>query len=270
MREAGAGEPLVLLHGLASSSRYWLNMQPLAQRYRVLAPDLLGFGRSPKPPRSEYMPADHLAALRPALTRRSGGPFHLLGHSLGSLLALHYAAAYPEDVQTLTLASLPVLGSCAWGHGASGAMNRWHRITVHTASGHRFFNAGMRAVAPFWMAMGPRLRRDLPAVAARAALDCTWSSYWRSLEAVVYGTDVPGLLDRVHAPVLVIHGPGDTVAPIEPVRALAAARADVRLVEIAGAGHNPYHSDHGAFVAALESALARGYSERSQPVTIPE
>ena len=255
MREDGAGEPLVLLHGLASSSRYWLDMQPLAQRHRVLAPDLLGFGRSPKPRGSEYTPADHLAALRPALNRRVAGPFHLLGHSLGSLLALHYAATYPEDVRTLTLASLPVLGSCAWGHGTNGAMNRWHRLTVHTRSGHRFFNTGMRAVAPVWTVVGPRLRRDLPAVAARAALESTWTSYWRSLEAVVYGTDVPGLLERVQAPVLVIHGPGDTVAPIEAVRSLAAARSDVRLVEIPGAGHNPYHSHHDAFVAALESVL---------------
>ena len=114
MREHGGGEPLVLLHGLASSNRYWGDLSGLAgKRYRVLAPDLLGFGRSPKPPLSEYAPADHLAALRPALRARIDGPFSLLGHSLGSLLALHYAAAYPADVRALILVSLPVVGSCA-------------------------------------------------------------------------------------------------------------------------------------------------------------
>jgi pimeloyl-[acyl-carrier protein] methyl ester esterase len=83
----------------------------------------------------------------------------------------------------------------------------------------------------------------------------TWPAYWRTLEEVVYGTDVPALLARVRAPVTVIHGPHDTVAPVSRVRELAAALPALRLVEIAGAGHNPYYSHRAATLAALEAAL---------------
>ncbi len=254
-RERGSGDPLVLLHGLASSGRYWGDMLPLAERYRVLVPDLLGFGRSPKPPKGEYTAADHVAALRPALRSRVTAPFHLLGHSLGSLVALHYAVAFPEDVRTLVLVSLPVVGGCAWGHGKDGRMGRWHRFSVHTPAGTTLFGAGMRAAAPLWSALGPRLRRDTPPDAVRDALAGTWTSYWRSLEAVVYRTDVPSLIGRVQAPVRLIHGVEDRIAPVAAVRALTAAHAQISLVEIPGAGHNPYFTHKHTFMLALDQAL---------------
>lgn len=255
VRQRGEGPPLVLLHGLASSGRYWGDMLPLAAERRVIAPDLLGFGRSPKPRRGEYTPAEHLAALRPTLRRRLQGSFDLLGHSLGSLIALHYAAAYPEDVRRLVLVSLPVVGDCAWGHGLDGQMHPWHRFSVHSPGGDLIFGIGMRLAAPVWARFGPRFRRDVPAGAVRDALAGTWSSYWRSLEAVVYGTDVTALLEKLHPPVTIIHGPDDPVTPIGPVRALVAAHPALRLVEIAGAGHNPYFTQPAAMVRAIRAAL---------------
>jgi pimeloyl-ACP methyl ester carboxylesterase len=251
VRERGEGEPFVLLHGLASSNRYWGDMEPLAARHHVIAPDLLGFGRSPKPNDIAYAPAEHLAALRPAL-RRAGGPFRLLGHSLGSLIALNYAVEYPEDVTSLVLVSLPVLGDCAWGHTLDGGMSSWHRFTVHSGPGQRLMGAGMLAVRPLWHYAGPRLRRQVPPDACRDALSATWTSYWRSLEEVVYGTNVPSLITRVQAPVLLIHGPRDSIAPIGPVRGLATANPRLRLIEIPGAGHNPYFSHLAESVAAIE------------------
>lgn len=256
IRARGAGPPLVLLHGLASSGRYWGDLLPLAEERRVIAPDLLGFGRSPKPHRGEYTPAEHVAALRTALRRRIEGPFDLLGHSLGSLIALHYAAAHPEDVRRLILVSLPVIGDCAWGHGLDGRMHPWHRFSVHSPGGNLIFGTGMRLAAPVWAQVGPRLRRDVPAEAVRDALAGTWGSYWRSLEAVVYGTDVPALVEHWDAPVTVIHGPDDPVAPVGPVRALAATYPAVRLIEIAGASHNPYFTRRDATVAAIRATLA--------------
>jgi pimeloyl-ACP methyl ester carboxylesterase len=255
VREAGGGEPFVLLHGLASSSRYWEDLRPLANDYRVLAPDLLGFGRSPKPPESRYGPAEHITALRPAMRTRTERPFHLLGHSLGSLIALQYAVAYPEDVRSLILVSLPVVGSCPWGHRDGGGMSRWHRFSVHTRPGNVVFSLGMRAAAPVWNMVGPRLRPGVPADASRDALRSTWTAYWRSLEEVVFGTDVPALMPRVRAPVLLIHGPNDFIAPIGPVRALAAALAAVRLAEIAEAGHNPCFTHKAATLTVVRDFL---------------
>src|SRR5690348_9103912 len=91
----GSAQPLVLLHGLASSSRYWLPYVRLLGGRRLVLPDLLGFGRSPKPATSAYTPQDHVSALAAALTRLRGRglvpPFDLVGQSAGSVVALHYA-----------------------------------------------------------------------------------------------------------------------------------------------------------------------------------
>jgi len=253
--ERGAGPAVVLLHGLASSARYWGDLLPLAGRHRVLAPDLLGFGRSPKPRDSGYTAAEHAAALHRTLHGRGAAPFALLGHSLGSLVALHYAATYPEDVRALLLISLPVVGACAWGHGQNGAMNPWHRFSVHTRPGVAIFGAGMRLAYPVWARVGPRLQRDTPPDAVRDALAGTWFSYWRSLEAVVYGMNAAELIERVPAPVTLIHGPKDSIAPVEPVRALAAAHPSLRLTEIVGAAHNPYYTHKDATLAAIAQAV---------------
>jgi pimeloyl-ACP methyl ester carboxylesterase len=125
-----------------------------------------------------------------------------------------------------------------------------HNFCVHTRPGDAIFSAGMRAVAPVWKRIGPSVRRGVPPEANRDALAATWRSYWRSLEAVVYGTDVPSLIDRVQAPIQLIHGPNDQVAPIGPVRALA-FDADLPLIEIPAAGHNPYYTQRELSVRAI-------------------
>jgi cis-3-alkyl-4-acyloxetan-2-one decarboxylase len=256
-RECGTGPPLVLVHGLASSSRYWGDRLPFVSAHRVLAPDLLGFGRSPKPASAGYTSAEHVTALRAALRARTAGPFDLVGHSLGTLIALHYAAAFPEDVRSLVLISLPVVGGCAWGHGPDGGTRGWHRWSVHTDTGTAVMDAAMTAARPMWHLIAPVVRRDLPPAAARDALAGTWHSYWRTLEAVVYGTDVVALLDRVRAPVRVVHGDRDRVTPVRPVRQLVAATPRISYQEIAGAGHNPYVSHRRDTIAAIAPALAR-------------
>ena len=90
--EAGAGEPLLLLHGWPTSSHLWRNVIPrLAERRRVIAPDLPGFGRSEKPAGASYsfrfyeQVLDGLCAAldlkRPALAVHDlGGPLGLTGH----------------------------------------------------------------------------------------------------------------------------------------------------------------------------------------------
>lgn len=254
LRVAGQGPPLVLIHGLASSSRYWGRPLPLSDRFRVYAPDLLGFGRSPKPRDADYTPAAHVAALAATLRPRLRRPVTLVGHSLGTLVALHFTATHPELVERLVLISPPIVGDRAWGHGADGSMRPFHRFGVHSRSGALLFSAGMRIVHPLWAAVGPRLRQDVPAAATRDALACSWLAYWRSLEEIVYGTHLPDMLERVSVPVTMIHGPLDTVAPVGPVRELAAARPNLRYVEIGEAGHNPFFSHRAETIAAMLSA----------------
>ena len=105
---AGAGPPVLLLHGLGGSGRYWAGLAPhLAARRTLIAPDLAGFGRSDKPD-LDYSREFHLEALDGLLTGLGvEGPVSVAGHSMGGVLAALFAARRPEGVTALALAAAP-------------------------------------------------------------------------------------------------------------------------------------------------------------------
>ncbi len=100
----GHGGPTVLLlHGLAASAEVWLpNIDSLAQNYRVLIPDLPGFGRSETPP-SSFSPLDYASIIDEFLTALNVHKVSIIGHSLGGGIALHYALQFPDKLGKLIL-----------------------------------------------------------------------------------------------------------------------------------------------------------------------
>ncbi len=115
--EAGSADapPIVLLHGIGHWARAaWDPLMPeLADRYRVIAIDLPGFGDSSKPD-ARYDLAFFTSVLRELLASELPGRFALAGNSLGGMIAADYAGAYPERVAALGLIApagfLPTLG----------------------------------------------------------------------------------------------------------------------------------------------------------------
>lgn len=101
---------LVFIHGLASSHLMW---SPIINQFetvnvRIIAVDLLGFGKSPKPLWQTYSAKIHAASLAATLRRkRVRGKVVLVGHSLGSLVAIQYAFRYPSKVSELIICSPP-------------------------------------------------------------------------------------------------------------------------------------------------------------------
>src|SRR5215471_13568929 len=98
----GTGPALVCVHGLSGSALNWMAVGPaLAQRHRVLALDLRGFGRTPLGPGTRLRDNRHLLDL--FLREVAGGPAVVVGNSMGGLLAVLQAAAAPETVASLVL-----------------------------------------------------------------------------------------------------------------------------------------------------------------------
>lgn len=98
----GVGAPVVALHGSASAGAQWRSLsEHLAPRFRVIAPDLPGYGRSGMPVARPSLAAE-AAFLRPALDA-ARGPVHLIGHSFGGAVALAIAITMPRAVRSLTL-----------------------------------------------------------------------------------------------------------------------------------------------------------------------
>ncbi len=98
--ETGTGTPIVLLHGNPSSSHSWRHVRPHLGDGRLLAPDLIGMGRSPKPDLA-YSFADHADHLEAWFDHLGLDDVVLVGHDWGGALAFDFAARHPGRVRGL-------------------------------------------------------------------------------------------------------------------------------------------------------------------------
>jgi pimeloyl-ACP methyl ester carboxylesterase len=224
---AGAGSPLVLVHGLGSSGRDWENLTPgLAGRHRVVLPDLRGHGRSGKPP-GPY-PILELARDLAALSDALGlGRSHFAGISLGGMAAFELALLSPEKVRSLTLVNTP----------PSTSLDSWRR---------RLLYANRLAVAAL---LGPRwtgrfLARHLFPETRQSSLRSTFVERWADNDRRAYiaalrgaaGWNAWSRADALSCPVLVVAAAGD-YTPIDAHRRFVAVIPDAHLEVIAGSRH---------------------------------
>ena len=104
------GTVVILIHGLAVSADIWVNnVEPLAKRHKVYAPDLIGFGRSDKPGPS-FSPLDYTRFLDDFMNTLSIDRASLVGQSLGGGIALQYTLQFPQRVNKLVLVDSAGLG----------------------------------------------------------------------------------------------------------------------------------------------------------------
>lgn len=107
--DKGKGVPMVFLHGIESSSSYWKGVyEKFVTSNRVLVIDLLGFGDSPKPRNSSYSLDEQVIWLERTLQSIGARNCIIIGHSLGSLVAVQYGATYPKQAKKIVAFS-PVL-----------------------------------------------------------------------------------------------------------------------------------------------------------------
>src|SRR3954471_6107035 len=109
-RVAGQGPPVVLIHGMVNSSRHWEQVAlRLADRYTVVAPDLIGHGDSATP-RGDYSLGAHAAVIRDVLSAIGIERATIVGHSLGGGVAMQFFWQFPQRTERLVLVSSGGLG----------------------------------------------------------------------------------------------------------------------------------------------------------------
>jgi pimeloyl-ACP methyl ester carboxylesterase len=227
----------VLLHGIGGTHRYWTAGSAAwpASAYRVVMVDLLGFGLSPRP-WVRYTGRRHLAALRRTLADVPR-PLTLIGHSLGAVLALMYAARYPKDVSALVLLSLPHFGGLTgvrrWFSGRRGSWiytNVWAMALACLLT---------RRVAGRVL---PHIVHSIPRELVVDMVKHNMASWTTTLWDVLYRQDVGELADALDPalPVLLLHGDADRTAPLAQVQALACGRAQWSLRVMLGVDHHPW------------------------------
>ncbi|MFZ2493689.1 MAG: alpha/beta fold hydrolase [Thermoanaerobaculia bacterium] len=103
-RRGGSGAPVVLVHGVTTSSFIWRRVFPLlTPRYDVLAVDLLGCGRSDKPPAADLSVRAQTSLLQNFLSRLDLGPVHLVGHDVGGAIAQLLAVRSPSQLASVAV-----------------------------------------------------------------------------------------------------------------------------------------------------------------------
>lgn len=255
---AGA-PPLLALHGLRGSHH---GLAPLATRLpglRVVVPDLPGFGMSP-PFRDRAHDVAGYARWAAALLRELGPGTALLGHSFGSLVAAAAsAAASPRAVVLLNPIAEPA--SAAGGiTGAGTRVTSWlhegaARLGLERVLRHRLLADA--ATASMATTTDPELRRWITAEhRTHFGTFASTASLMETFRAAGAGSALPWA-PQVSAPVLLLAGGRDRVAPAAGQHALAAAFPDARLVVLPEVGHLLHYEAPARAADEISGFLAR-------------
>lgn len=228
--EQGEGEPLLLLTGLGYAIWSWQRQLPdWSQRFRCIAVENRGTGRSPKPPGPysiEEMADDAAEAL-------AGRRAHVAGFSMGGYIAQTLAVRHPELVDKLVLIctatggpdvrSTPAETTAAWAANAGRTPPEFARATMPLS-----FRPGWTDEHPeeFESLLADRLEYPTPPECWRAQYDACLD--WT-------GRTTP--LEQIEAPTLIVHGDADRVVPYENGVELARRIAGSRFERFPGAGH---------------------------------
>lgn len=245
-RYAGSGDLTVLLHGIVGNGdEFGGAFDVLAHEGRVVVPDLLGFGRSMAPDGTDVRREAHLRALDGlAVARRSDTePVTVVGHSMGGVLALHWAArlvAAGRQVRVVTVCA-PLYDSPAEADARIGALGPLARlIALDDPLSERvcaWMCAHRRLAAGVTVAASPAL----PVPIARGGVQHTWPAYSGAMDGLIrdsgWRTPFRALVEA-RVPVLLLEGGRDPVPVPGRAAALAAAHPTVRLAVQPRAGHD--------------------------------
>lgn len=260
-RRSGAGEAIVLIHGLAGSSATWAPVQPrLARTHDVIAPDLMGHGESAKP-MGDYSLGAFASGLRDLLAALDVPSATIVGHSFGGGVAMQLAYQHPELCDRLVL-----VGSGGLGREVSWLL----RLVTLPGAEHLMPLMFPRLVADG----GTEVIKLLDKVGLRAPrLGEMWRSYSslagtanrKAFVRTIRGVIEPGgqtvnALDRLylaaHLPTLIVWGERDDIIPVSHAYAAHEAIPGSTLCVLEGVGHFPHAEAPERFMNVLDEFLA--------------
>lgn len=242
---SGAGDPVVLVHGSTGGRAHWLQVAPaLAERHLVVVPEYAGGGETTDPGgplEVEDLAAQVLGAADDAGT----DPFHLVGWSLGAVVAAALAATVPQRVRSLTLVS----GWATTDARMRFTFDLWQRLLAADRDLFaRYALADGLGLGTFEL-FGDGVEAMIPLTAAALS---PGSDRHAELDARV---DIADRLPAITAPTLVVGGIEDRWVPVAHSRALAAGIDGARLVEL-DCGHLVPSERAAELVTLLQEHLA--------------
>jgi len=236
--ERGSGKPLVMLHGMISTHRYWNQVIELLpqNKWRVISPDLLGFGDSPKPKDALYNVDESIETIDTAITSVAMPPYVVVGHSMGAGLALQWAVAKPYLFKSLVLTSMPLL----WSE------SRYRQLSTIVESRlfkrEKIAKAGVRTLN--WVSAMPlsllKRQKKWPEHITEDLKKHSRKAYRKILKNAVLADEMLNLAKKVNVPTHIIIGSRDGMideAGREKLKKISKTNKNVTL-EIVDSAHN--------------------------------
>ena len=235
-RAAGDGPPLVLIHGIGFNSVWWEHqLQALGRAYRVLAIDLRGFGDS----HASHQPPPDVDALvedlRAFVTKVAPTGVSAIGHSLGGMLLLKFAAAHPQLLTSMVLAGASASFTSEPGRKMlearievlerEGVKGMIEKTLHHTVSPH---------FAPGFMERHPEVVETIKAMFLK--ID---PKAYISLSRAIMRFDVVAQLGQIRCPTLIIVGEHDNRCPIADASVLNMRMPTSWMKVFPDTGHSP-------------------------------
>jgi pimeloyl-ACP methyl ester carboxylesterase len=269
--EKANGKVVLLLHGKNFNGAYWRStaMALVNKGYRVIMPDQVGFGKSSKPAFFQYSFQQLATNTKILLDSLQTGKVHVVGHSMGGMLAVRIALSYPSFINSLTLVN--PIGLEDWKLKVPyKTIDDWYaRELKQNEEGIRnyqqtnYYHGTWQPAYEEWLKplSGWTKNKDYPIIAWNAAL--TYDMIFT--QPVLYE------FDQLRCPVLLVIGQSDRTAigktDVPPGVASTMGNypllgrltqqkiANSKLVEIQGVGHLPHIESFTTFFNALESFI---------------
>lgn len=244
--EAGdpRGAPLLLLHGYTDTSRSWSLMAPYLAKYRLLMPDQRGHGASDAP-ECCYSLSQFAFDAKLFLDALGIKDAAVVGHSLGSMVAITMAAEYPDRVRSITL-----IGSTALAPVERGDWLYDNALALKAPldSESRFGKEWDAANQP--TAVDPAFAEAVNQEVVRIPLH-VWHAVMRELASTPAGRHAAD----VRAPVLILSGGKDPIFDAEHHRSLLAAFPNGEAHVFQELGHNPNWEKPGEIAGRIDAFL---------------
>lgn len=228
--EHGAGEPLLLIMGLGGSRKEWRRLLPaLSAKYRVIVFDNRGVGETvftAEPFTIPLLAADAKAVLEAANVESA----HILGMSMGGMIAQEFALSYPEKTRSLML----TVTNCGGGESIPASLEVYFALQ---GRGVATPEDAFWAMAPYIYDAGTPRERLAEDLAAREGNFTKPENFMRQLQAIMTWQGTFSRLPNITAPTLVLHGKNDRLIPCANGRILADAIPNAELVELEDSSH---------------------------------
>jgi pimeloyl-ACP methyl ester carboxylesterase len=256
-QEQGRGEPVLAIMGLSFSLEMWHRTAPvLAKKFRVILFDNRGVGRSDVP-RGPYLiarMAGDAAAVMSAAGLRSA---HVMGASMGGMIAQEFALQYPHRVRSLML-------GCTWCGGRRAVRPDFRSFPSLGEFQRLSAEAKMRSMIPLLYAAGTPKERIEEDIALRLQFVPTTRGYYSQLLGTVVWQSW-NRLPRIHHPVKIMHGAFDRLIPVANARLLESRLPDARTFIVPDAGH-VFTTDQPEIVNRETMAFLEEMADRRDPM----